>query len=223
MLFDWLVVGQVVPNNPAAAVRGPKHVVGKGKTPVLTPGETRELLDSLPTDTVIGLRDRALIGLLVYSFARIGAAVAMNVGDIFHQRRRLWVRLREKGGKAHSMPAHHNLELYLEEYIAAAGIAGDAKGPLFRTARGRSPVLQRARLRSENAWHMVQRRARQAGLDTHVNNHTFRATGITTYLMNSGKLEHAQVMAAHSSTRTTQLYDRRRDEVSLDEIERIVI
>ena len=129
MLFDWLVVGQVVPTNPAAAVRGPKHVVSKGKTPVLTAGETRQLLDSLPTGTVTGLRDRALIGLLVYTFARVGAAVAMTPRPL-HQQRRLWVRLREKGGKPHTMPTHHNLELYLEEYIVAAGIAGDAKGPL---------------------------------------------------------------------------------------------
>lgn len=223
MLFDWLVVGQVVPHNPAAAIRGPKHVVTKGKTPVLAPEEARLLLDSLPIDTVTGLRDRALIGLLVYSFARIGAAVAMNIEGIYRQNHRLWVRLKEKGGKAHTMPAHHNLELYLTEYLEQTGIGDDAKGPLFRTVRGRSQVLQRTRLRKENAWHMVQRRAKAAGLGTHVTNHTFRATGITAYLKNGGKLEHAQAMAAHSSTRTTQLYDRRSDEVSLDEVERIGI
>ncbi len=90
MLFDWLIVGQVLPHNPAAAVRGPKHVVTKGKTPVLSPEETRHLLDSLPSETITGLRDRALIGLLVYTFARIGAAVSLNVEDIYHQNRRLW-------------------------------------------------------------------------------------------------------------------------------------
>ncbi len=110
MLFDWLIVGQVMPHNPAAAVRGPKHVVTKGKTPVLTPEETRQLLDSLPAETITGLRDRALIGLLVYTFARIGAAVALNGEDLYSQNRRLWVRLRETGGKQHTMPAHHNLD-----------------------------------------------------------------------------------------------------------------
>ena len=223
MLFDWLVVRQVIATNPAAAVRGPKHVVAKGKTPVLDAEEARALLDSIPLDTITGLRDRALIGLMVYSFARVSAVVAMNVEDVFWQRGRRWVRLHEKGGKHHTMPAHHNLQDYLEEYLTAAGIADDPKGALFRTARGRSQKLQVTRLRRDNALNIVQRRALAAGLLTKITNHTFRATGITAYLKNGGKLEHAQTMAAHSSTRTTQLYDRRGDEVSLDEVERIGI
>ncbi len=121
------------------------------------------------------------------------------------------------------MPAHHNLAQYLHDYMAAGGIAGDPKGPLFRTVRGRGQELQGKRLQTKNAGDMVRRRARQAGLDTPVTNHTFRATGITAYLKNGGTLEKAAFMAAHSSTRTTQLYDRRSDEVSLDEVERIVI
>ena len=124
------------------------------------------------------------------------------------------------------MPAHHNLEAYLTYLttsIERARIAGEPKGPLFRTVRGRSQLLQRARLGRDNAWHMVQRRAKAAGIATRISNHTFCATGITAYLKNGGKLEHAQAMAAHSSTRTTQLYDRRSDEVSLDEVERIGI
>ena len=99
----------------------------------------------------------------------------------------------------------------------------DPKGALFRTVRGRCQTLQETRLQAKNAWDMVRRRARQAGLGTPVTNHTFRATGITAYLKNGGTLEKAQQMAAHSSTRTTQLYDRRSDEVTLDEVERIVI
>jgi Tn3 transposase DDE domain/Phage integrase family len=112
-LFDWLFTGQVVPVNPAASVRGPRHVVTAGQTPVLDPTEARGLLDSIDTAKVVGLRDRALIGLMVYSFARIGAALGMSVEDVFTQNRRLWVRLREKGGKRHAMPCHHNLEEYL--------------------------------------------------------------------------------------------------------------
>src|SRR5277367_1395973 len=132
-LFDWLVVGQIVPTNPAASVRGPPHIVKGGKTPVLDPAEARALLDSIDTSTPVGLRDRALIGLMVYSFARIGAALSMKVEDVYSERRRLWVRLREKGGKRHEMPCHHNLETYLTAYIEGAGLAGDPKGPLFRT------------------------------------------------------------------------------------------
>lgn len=110
MLFDFLVVGQVVPVNPASSVRGPKHVVKKGKTPVLTADEARQLLDGIDLGTISGIRDRALIGLLVFSFARVSAAIGMNVRDYFPQGRRMWFRLHEKGGKHHEVPAHHKAE-----------------------------------------------------------------------------------------------------------------
>ena len=223
MLFDWLVTGQVIPVNPAASVRGPKHVVTRGKTPVLDPSEARQLLDSISDETVAGLRDRALIGVLLFSFARIGAALAMNVEDVYSQGRRLWLRLHEKGGKRHDMPAHHSLEADLDAYLAAGGLTAP-KGALFRTlAREKGRPLSERRLPRRNALHMIERRARAAGLASSVNCHSFRATGITAYLSNGGQLETARAMAAHASTKTTQLYDRRQDQVSLDEIERIVI
>jgi len=125
-LFDWLVTGGVVPASPAAAVRGPRHQVRVGKTPALEPAEARALLESIDVTTHAGLRDRALIGLMVYSFARVGAALGMQVEDVFTQGRRLWVRLQEKGGKAHAMPCHHSLEEYLHAYLDGAGIAGAA-------------------------------------------------------------------------------------------------
>lgn len=220
-LFDWLVMGQVVPLNPAASVRGPAHSVRKGKTPVLDPAEARALLDSINVATPIGLRDRALIALMVYSFGRIGAALAMRVEDVFVQNRRLWVRLREKGGKRHEMPCHHTLEEYLHAYLDGAGIADDAKGPLFRTIGRGTQRLTRTPLPQANAYAMVRRRASAAAIGTKIGNHSFRATGITAYLKNGGTLENAAAMANHASTRTTQLYDRRRDEISLDEVERI--
>ena len=116
-LFDWLVTGQVVPHNSAASVRGPSHTTRKGKTPVLNASEARTLLDSIDVSTPIGLRDRALIALMVFSFARVGAALAMRVENVYTQNKRLWVRLREKGGKQHEMPCHHTLEAYLDAYI----------------------------------------------------------------------------------------------------------
>ena len=170
-----------------------------------------------------GLRDRALIGLMVYSFARIGAALGMKVEDVFTQNRRLWVRLREKGGKRHAMPCHHNLEEYLTAYLDGAGLRDDPKGPLFRTIGRGTGKLTRTALPQANAYAMIRRRAAAAGIATKLGNHSFRATGITAYLKNGGTLEKAAAMANHASTRTTQLYDRRRDEVSLDEVERIVI
>ncbi|MFM0481043.1 tyrosine-type recombinase/integrase [Paraburkholderia strydomiana] len=219
-LFDWLVVGQIVPHNPAASVRGPSHTTKKGKTPVLDATEARQLLDSIDVTTPIGLRDRALIALMVFSFARVGAALAMRVEDVYVQQRRLWVRLREKG-KAHAMPCHHTLEAYLHAYLDGTGIGNEPKGPLFRTVKRGTGQLSTTPLPQANVYAMVRRRALAAGIGTKIGNHTFRATGITAYLKNGGTLENAATMANHASTRTTQLYDRRRDDVSLDEVERI--
>jgi site-specific recombinase XerD len=161
MMFDWLVVGQIVPNNPAAAVRGPKYVVKTGKTPVLEGGQWRKLLASIPDMTLRDMRDRALIATLTYSFARIGAALNMKVEDLRPRDAGWSVRLHEKGGKQHTMPYHHAL----------------------------AEVL--------------------------------RAYRITAYLGNGGALEHAQEMAAHESPRTTKLYDRTKERLTQDEVERI--
>jgi site-specific recombinase XerD len=223
MVFDYLVLGQIVPTNPAAAVRGPKYSMRRGKTPVLSAEEARQLLDSIDTSNVVGLRDRALIGLMVYTFARVGAAMTMNVEDWYFQTRRWWVRLHEKGGKRHEMPAHHNLELYVAAYIEAAGIGSERDTPLFRTAKGKTKQLTDRRLSQPEVYLMIRRRAAGAGIQTLIGCHTFRATGITAYLKNGGKLEVAQQMAAHESARTTGLYDRRGDDISLDEVERIMI
>jgi site-specific recombinase XerD len=222
MLFDWLVIGQVMPANPASSVRGPRHSVKKGKTPVLSAEEARTLLDSIDTNTTIGLRDRALIGLMVYTFARVGAAIKMRVEDVYIQGRRTWVRLHEKGGKQHEMPCHHNLEAWLHEYIEGAQLAG-AKGYLFRSAAGRTGRLSETPMAQADVFRMVGRRAEAADIRTSIGCHSFRATGITEYLRNGGKLEIAQQMANHESARTTGLYDRRNDQLSLDEVERILI
>jgi site-specific recombinase XerD len=223
MLFDWLVTGQVVAINPAHAVRGPKHVVKTGKTTVLTGEQARELLDSIDVSTLVGLRDRALIAVMTFAFARIGAVVAMRVEDYFPKGKRWWVRLHEKGGKRHEMPAHHNLEHYLDAYIEAAKIRDDPKAPVFRSAAGRTGKLTDKSMNRVDAWRMVQRRAANLGTRVRIGCHTFRATGITAYLEAGGTLENAQAMAAHESPRTTKLYDRTGDEITLDEVERISI
>lgn len=181
------------------------------------------LLDSIDTTTPAGLRDRALISLMVYSFARIGAALGMKVEDVYTQNRRLWVRLHEKGGKHHAMPTHHNLEQALLAYLDGNGVENRPKDPLFRTLGRGTGQLTRTSLPQANAHAMIRLRAAAAGINTKIGNHSFRATGITAYLKNGGTLEKAAAMANHASTRTTQLYDRRRDEMSLDEVERILI
>jgi len=223
MLFDWLVVGQVIAVNPASPVRGPKYSVKKGKTAVLSAEEARKLLDSIDPSSHVGLRDRALIALMVYTFARIGAALKMKVEDVYIQKRRTWVRLHEKGGKRHEMPCHHNLDAYLHAYIDTVGLGGKPKNTLFPTALGRSGALSERPMSQPDAYRMIGRRAIDAGIATKIGNHSFRATGITEYLRNGGRRELAQQMANHESARTTGLYDRRDDEVSLDEVERIVI
>ncbi|WP_192385768.1 tyrosine-type recombinase/integrase [Mesorhizobium silamurunense] len=221
MLFDWLVMGQVIPTNPAASVKSPRHIIRKGKTAVLDPSEARQLIESISPANVIGLRDRALIGTMLYTFARIGAALAMVVDDVYFQHRRLWVRLHEKGGKLHDMPCHHELEAWLVTYIEAANLRSQPDRALFRSWNRQSSALGNDRLCHSNAYAMVQRRAKQAGIKTAICNHTFRATGITAYLLNNGTLEKAAKMANHASTRTTQLYDRRDDSIVLSEVERI--
>lgn len=223
MLFDWLVIGHVVPFNPAASVRGPRYSIKKGKTPVLSAEDARRLLDSIDTSHVVGLRDRALIGVMVYSFARISAVVQMKVKDYYPNGKRYWIRLHEKGGKFHEVPVHHTAEEYLDTYIEAAGITDEKNRPLFRTTRGRTRDLTERALDRFEAHKMIKRRAEKAGLPGSVTCHTFRATGITAYLENGGTIEHAQQIAAHESPRTTKLYDRTSDAISLDEIERIVI
>ena len=221
VLCDWLVIHQVLPVNPAAAVRGPKHVVTKGATPVLTPAETRSLLDGIDAGSLVGLRDRALLSVMVYSFARVSAVVGMRRQDYFLQGTRGWLRLHEKGGKRHDVPAHHRAEAAVDAYLVAGGVE-DAKAPLFQSV-DRSGRLSGRSLTRRVVLAMIKRRASAAGLPASTCCHTFRATGITAYLSNGGTLEHAQQIAGHASPRTTKLYDRTADTVTLDEIERIVI
>src|SRR2546426_2751199 len=222
MLFDWLVTGQIVPVNPASSVRGPKHVVKRGKTPVLKADQARALLDSIETDTVVGLRDRALIGVMVFSFARVSATIHMKVEDYYQNGKRWWFRLHEKGGKRHEVPAHHNAEAYVDAYLNAAGISEENKTPLFRSVDKYRKLTENAMTRTD-VLRMIKRRAVAAGLPYSTSCHTFRATGITAFLENGGTIENAQAIAAHESPRTTKLYDRTGDEITLDEVERIVI
>lgn len=221
-LFDWLARHSVLDHNPAAPVRGPSYSQKRGKTPILTAAEAKRLIESIETDSLVGLRDRALIGVMVYSFARISAAVGMDVQDLVQTAGRSWLRLHEKGGKVHEMPTHHRLLEHLDAYLGALG-PQDAKAPLFRSARGRTGELTNERLTRFDAYAMVRRRAAGAGVTAKIGNHSFRGTGITTFLLNEGSLELAQEMANHASPRTTKLYDRRTDKITQDAVERIRI
>ena len=222
VLCDWLVVSQVLPVNPAAAVRGPKHVVTKGATPVLTTAEARKLLEYIDTGTLAGLRDRALFSVMLYSFARVSAVLGMRRQDYFQQGSQGWLRLHEKGGKRHDVPAHHRAAEALDTYLEAAGLEVGLEA-LFQSVDRVGERLSGRALTRRVVLAMIKRRAASASLPPSTCCHTFRATGITAYLSNGGTLEHAQQIAGHASPKTTKLYDRTADTVTVDEIERIVI
>ena len=157
MLGDWLVVSQVIPVNPAAAVRGPKHVVTKGATPVLSPAEARRLLAAIDTGTLAGLRDRALVSVMLYSFARVSAVISMRRPDYFRQERQGWLRLHEKGGQRHDVPAHHRAAEALDDYLEAAGL-DEPKAALFQSV---DPAGRRltGRAHDRPSWAWTRRRS----------------------------------------------------------------
>lgn len=235
MLYDWLIIGQVIEHNPAHAVRGPKHVVTEGSTPILDAEQMKQLLASIDIMSVVGLRDRALIAVMTATFGRVEATLKMNITDYFEDSKNWSIKLHEKNGKTIVMPVQHRLEEYLDAYISAAGGAdgfpcelskngrATKRQPLFRSTRGRSGKLTDNRLSRQDAWRMIKRRARQAGISGRINNHSFRGTGITNYLENGGSLTEAQRMAGHSDPRTTRLYDRRSQKITRGEVERITI
>jgi integrase/recombinase XerD len=221
MLCDYLVLGQIVPMNPAASVRGPKYTARRGKTPVLNEEQARSLLESIDASELIGLRDRALVSAMVYTFGRVSAVAAMKVEDYYQNGKKWWLRLHEKNGKVIEMPAHHKAEEFIDAYIEAAGLWGDKKAPLFQSMN--NGKITGKKMNQPDVFRMIRRRALAASLEVKIGCHTWRGTGITNYLENGGSLEKAQRMAGHESSRTTGLYDRRDEENSLDEVERIRI
>ena len=221
MLFDFLVVRHVLDVNPAAPVRGPKHIVKRGRTPVLAGHEARQLLDSIDRTTLIGKRDHAIIAVMIYSFARVGALAAMKVEDYRCQGQRAWFRLKEKGGKHYDIPAHTEARASVQAYLLASMPHEGTRTPLFRTIRGGRFTENRMDRREVLA--MIKRRALAAGLSPATCCHSFRATGITQYLLAGGTLEKAQQIAGHESPKTTKLYDRTNDDIEAEEIERITL
>ena len=188
---------------------------------MLSPAEARRLLAAIDTGTLAGLRDRALVSVMLYSFAWVSAVIAMRRQDYFRQERQGWLRLYEKGGKRHDVPAHHRAAEALDDYLARAGLDA-ATAALFQSVDPAGRRLTGRALSRRLVLAMIKRRA-AADLPPSTCCHTFRATGITAYLSNGGTLEHAQQIAGHASPKTTKLYDRTADTITVDEIERIVI
>lgn len=222
--FDRLVLRHAVILSPAASVRGPRHQVTEGKTPAIGPDQARQVLQSVRTDTVVGLRDRAILGVLIYTAARAGAVAKLRVGDFYSDGRQRFFRFEEKGGKVRHIPARHDLEGYVFGYIRAAGIE-EAPGDdaLFRTARGKTGGLTTTPMNGKDILRLVKRRFRRAGLPPNLTCHTFRATTITDLLEQGVSPDDVQHLAGHADPRTTRLYDRRRRQVTRNIVERISV
>jgi integrase/recombinase XerD len=183
--------------NPAREVKTVRFSRTEGKTPAFVEGEFKGYLTRLrPPHT--GLRDRALLGVLAYTFARIGAVVNLKVEDYYPSGKRFWLRFKEKGGKEKELPVHHKLEELLDQYLKASGLGKEPGSPLFPASIGKTGKLSRRPLVRTDAADMLKRRLKQAGLPAHYSPHSFRATGITNFLENDGTLEAAQRIAGHA-------------------------
>jgi site-specific recombinase XerC len=183
-LFELMVTGGLMTANPAQAVRGPSQSMATRKSTAPAFEDAWRLLDAIPSDTISGKRDRALIGLIVYSLARIGALLIMEVQDVYAREGRLWVRLREKGDQYYDSPCQEPLAAYLEDYLGATGLKDHPQSLLFRTIGRGTGQLTEAPLPRECVYMMIQRRTRSAGIVTASGNPSFRATGIAARLKN---------------------------------------
>jgi integrase/recombinase XerD len=222
--FDALVTRHAVPLNSFASVRGIKHVVVEGKTPEISIEQARKLFKSLDTSNIVGLRDRAVLGVLAYTGARVGAVAKLRLSDYRDVGEQRVLRFREKGGREREIPVRHDLEGWLNEYLAAVGIEGAAKSaPLFRAADGKRKALLTDRLEAHGVRRMLKRRLNDAGMPELYSPHSFRVTVVTDLLNQNVPLEDVQYLAGHSSPTTTRIYDRRRRRVTRNIVERISI
>ena len=221
MLYAWWVEKGVLVTNPVREVKTEKVSRQEGKTPAFELEDMQKLFASFDTQSVVGLRDRALIAVMAYTFARVGAAVALDAQDYYAQGRHTYLRLEEKGGKQRVIPCPHKLEEYLDAYSEVAGITNQKGTPLFRSTRARTRQLTSSRMSRTDAYAMIRRRTEDAGIPGVFGCHSFRATGITTYLSNGGTIERAQFIAGHANVGTTQLYDKRNQRATLEDLERV--
>ena len=222
--FDALVIRHAVGLNPFSSVRGRKHAVVDGKTPELAIQQARDLLASIDLSGVVGLRDRAVLGVLTYTGARVGALARRRRQDLEDQGAQRVLRFREKGGQQREIPVRHDLDRWLEAYLQAARIAADPKEtPLFRAALGKQKKLSAAPLSANAMRRMLKRRLKDARLPDIFSPHSFRVLVVTDLLTQDVPLEDVQYLAGHANPKTTQIYDRRRRRVTRNIVERISV
>jgi site-specific recombinase XerD len=218
--FDRLVNRHACVINPAATVKAERHAVIEGKTPQIGVKEARTLLESIDVSNVVGLRDRAILAVLIYTAARVGAVAKLTLKSLKHDGTQYSLRFSEKGGKSREIPVRHDLEGYLREYIEAAKIT---EGRLFRTTVRKTKVLTKNGMTAIDICRMMKRRLKAAGLPGHFSPHSFRVATVTDLLEQNTPLEDVQYLAGHSDPRTTRIYDRRRRNVTRNIVERISI
>jgi site-specific recombinase XerD len=222
--FDKLVVRHVVVLNPAASVRAERYQVVEGRTREITVEQARTLLKSIALDSLLGLRDRAVIGILIYTAARVGAVAKLSLKDFFYGGDQWCLRFLEKGGKSREIPVRHDLQEFILNYLDAAGIRDEAKErPLFRTVIRKTKQFTSNGMTAGDMTRMLKRRLKAAGLPQHLSPHSFRVTTITNLLEQGVGLEEVQRLAGHADPRTTRLYDRRDKKISRNIVERISI
>jgi integrase/recombinase XerD len=222
--FDELVIRHVVILNPAASVRAERYQVVEGKTPEITVEQVRELFASIDTSNVVGLRDRAVITVLVYTAARVGAVAKLRLQDFYEASDQYCLRFADKGGKSREIPVRHDLQGFMFQYLETARLQeADKSSPLFRTAIRRTRQLTTNAMTSGDMARMIKRRMRAAGLPSRLSPHSFRVATITNLLSQNIPLEDVQNLAGHADPRTTRLYDRRHQRVTRNIVERISI
>jgi site-specific recombinase XerD len=222
--FDELVFRHVVVLNPAASVRGERLQAIEGKTPEITVQQARRLLASIDTSHVTGLRDRAIIAVMIYTAARVGAVARLRRGDFYDAGDQHCLRFTEKGTKHREIPARHDLQGFIHDYLAAGRLEySDKAAPLFRTTVRRTKSLTMNAMTAGDMARMVKRRLRDAGLPSRLSPHSFRVATITDLLSHGLPLEDVQMLAGHADPRTTRLYDRRHRRVTRNIVERISI
>ena len=222
--FDALVTRHAVALNPFASVRGRKHAVVDGKTPELTPGQARSLLGSLDPSHVVGLRDRAVLGVLTYTGTRVGALARLRRGDLQDQETQRVLRFQEKGGKQREIPVRHDLDEWLAAYLEAGRIDLSQKAaPLFLAAERWGLGLVDQPMTAHGVRRMLKRRLKKAGLPEIITPHSFRVMVVTDLLSQNVPMEDVQYLAGHSNPQTTQIYDRRRRRVTRNIVERISV
>ena len=223
-LFDTLVMRHAVILNPAASVRTERYQVIEGKTPEIAIEQARRLLACIKTDSIVGLRDRAIIAVLIYTAARVGAIARLRLRDFYDAGDQYCLRFLDKGGKSREIPVRHDLQGFLLAYITAAELRNSpTESPLFRSTIRRTKILTNRGLTAGDIGRMVKRRMRHAGLPIRLSPHSFRVTTITDLLSQGVPLEEVQHLAGHSDPRTTRLYDRRQRRVTRNIVERISI